>query len=317
MSAELLMSEPCESSDRPSIAELKAVQGAGALLRSAREAAGLDIAALALSLKVPVRKMEALESDNWDLLHDSAFTRALAASVCRTLKLDPVPVLERLPALKHKLIADSGGINAPFRSASGGVQGVTMLRHLSRPLVVSVIALLIGAIVLILLPVLQPLATKPGVLSGDAVVNSVPVARPTDVDDGKISVSGVLTPDVPTVSSTVAVMPVLGAVATSLPAGVVQPPVSTAPLVSDLPSQPDGNLVLFKTSGPSWVEVSDARGVVVLRKLMQAGESAGISGVLPLTVLVGKSDVTYVEVRGTQLDLKTISRDNVARFEVK
>ncbi|WP_457306933.1 helix-turn-helix domain-containing protein, partial [Polaromonas sp. P5_E6] len=36
---------------------------AGTLLREAREAAGIHIAALAVSLKVPVKKLEALELD--------------------------------------------------------------------------------------------------------------------------------------------------------------------------------------------------------------------------------------------------------------
>ena len=36
---------------------------AGALLRQAREASGLHIAALAVTMKVPVKKLEALESD--------------------------------------------------------------------------------------------------------------------------------------------------------------------------------------------------------------------------------------------------------------
>ena len=54
---------------------------AGALLRQAREAAGLHVAALAVSLKVPVKKLEALESDRLDLLPDAVFARALASSM--------------------------------------------------------------------------------------------------------------------------------------------------------------------------------------------------------------------------------------------
>ena len=36
----------------------------GAMLRQAREAAGLHIGALAVSLRVPVKKLEALEADS-------------------------------------------------------------------------------------------------------------------------------------------------------------------------------------------------------------------------------------------------------------
>ena len=56
----------------------------GGLLREARQASGLHIAALAAALKVPVSKLEALESDNYEALPDAVFVRALASSVCRT-----------------------------------------------------------------------------------------------------------------------------------------------------------------------------------------------------------------------------------------
>ena len=58
---------------------------AGSLLRTAREREGLHIAALAVSMKVPVKKLEALEADRLDLLPDAVFVRALAASVCRLI----------------------------------------------------------------------------------------------------------------------------------------------------------------------------------------------------------------------------------------
>ena len=68
--------------------------GAGALLKAARERQGLHIAALAAAIKVSPRKLDALENDRWDELPDATFTRALAQTVCRTLKIDARPVLE-------------------------------------------------------------------------------------------------------------------------------------------------------------------------------------------------------------------------------
>src|SRR5687767_15686536 len=94
---------------------------AGVLLRRAREAAGLHVAALAVALKVPVRKLEALEEDRYDLLTDAVFVRALASSVCRTLKIDPQPVLDRLPQTTvPRLARDVDSINAPFRAPNDG-----------------------------------------------------------------------------------------------------------------------------------------------------------------------------------------------------
>src|SRR5438105_7319249 len=84
----------------------------GMLLRRAREAAGLHVAALAVSLKVPVRKLEALEDSRFDELPDVVFVRALASSVCRALKIDAQPVLDRLPQTSApRLVHDGPGIN--------------------------------------------------------------------------------------------------------------------------------------------------------------------------------------------------------------
>ena len=73
---------------------------AGALLRQARQAQGMHIAVLAAAIKVSQRKLEALEGDRLDELPDATFTRALAQTVCRTLKIDPAPVLALLELLK-------------------------------------------------------------------------------------------------------------------------------------------------------------------------------------------------------------------------
>ena len=151
---------------------------AGMLLRRAREAAGLHVAALAVSLKVPVRKLEALEADRFDLLPDLVFARALASSVCRTLRVDSQPILERLP-LKSvpRLVQDRDGINAPFRAPSDAAPP-SWLDQMSRPVVLAVFALLLGALVLVFPPrsfIEEVVATSQG------QVQSLPQPQPEAV----------------------------------------------------------------------------------------------------------------------------------------
>ena len=74
---------------------------------------------------------------------------------------------------------------------------------------------------------------------------------------------------------------------------------------------------MIKTRATSWVEVTDARAVVQLRKTMGAGETVGASGSLPLLVIVGRADTTEVQVRGKPFDLAPLTKNNVARFEVR
>ena len=88
---------------------------AGTLLREAREAAGLHVSTLAANLKVPVRKLEALEEDRYDLLPDAVFVRALASSVCRTLKVE----IANSPSGG----GNRGGGGGGYRSRGGGSGG--------------------------------------------------------------------------------------------------------------------------------------------------------------------------------------------------
>jgi cytoskeleton protein RodZ len=78
----------------------------------------------------------------------------------------------------------------------------------------------------------------------------------------------------------------------------------------------ESGVLMFKAKDQSWVEVVDAKGTAVLRRILQAGEVTHVNGVLPLRVIVGRIDATEVTVRGRKLDMTTISKDNVGRFEV-
>lgn len=290
---------------------------AGALLRDAREAAGLHIAALAVLLKVPVKKLEALEQDRYDLLPDTVFARALASSVCRTLKVDAASVLDRLPQIRAPRLDRAGaGINTPFRSSGKG-QGLTPWTQVSRPAVLLVLAFLLGGLILIFLPAIKPDVAS-GRLAADGATARVERPEiPTAAAASPATIEG-LSPITGT-ATTAAVVPVQSSV--SAPASTLEN--STVALGGTLLSaSPAGQtapvgIVVFRATGESWVEVTDAKGAVVLRRILAAGEVVGASGALPLAAVVGKADVTQVQVRGQAFDLGKVARNNVARFEVK
>jgi cytoskeleton protein RodZ len=312
---------------------------AGALLRQAREAVGLHVATLAVALKVPVRKLEALEADRYDLLPDAVFARALASSVCRHLKIDPRPILERLPqGPAPRLVPDTAAINAPFRAPGDG-PGPSWLDHLSRPVSLAVIALLLGAVVIILLPTTrrdEGVAVKsetvksepvmpPGSPTTIAVAPAEPVASAAAVPASSVvAASAPKSPAPPPAVAPVvaAPAPVAASSAAAAPRAAAPAATASAPgLAASGPQTagpvPTSGTVVFKTRAPSWVQVTDAKGNVVLRRLMEAGETAGASGALPLAVVVGSAESTTVEVRGKPYNLAPVSRDNVARFDVK
>ncbi len=300
----------------PPVAAPDAPMTAGRLLRQAREASGLHIAALAVSMKVPVRKLEALEADRLDLLPDAVFARALASSMCRALKIDPAPVLVLLPSGSAALVSQmEWGINAPFRGP-GDAPAPSVVSQLSRPTMLAVLVLLMGAAVILLLPA-RFLPSAAGNGSGTREIETVvmpPSAAPTPAEPNVV-----LPPsDGPAPSDAPAVPGTPAANASGATASAPGAPVAPAAAAMASPAAASGaQLVSFVATGSSWVEVIDSTGAVVLRRTLVAGESAFASGVLPLTVTVGRADLTRVKVRGKDFNLTPQGRDNVARFEVK
>lgn len=278
----------------------------GAYLRQAREDAGLHIGALAAALKVPVKKLQALEDDRFDLLPDAVFARALAATICRTLKLDVEHVLRMLPEQNRpRLRVDARLGNAGFDTPGMGWR-LPLLSRLSKPVVVSAGLLLLGAAVLLFLPSIERLkaAFAPAVLGASTgaetatVTTTVPVGAPPPAASANQVAAAVAPAAVAATSGDT----VAGAPAATSPAEV---------------APPGAGLLVFKVRGSSWVEVTDAAGVVQLRKTMANGESASASGALPLTVVVGRVDSTDMLVRGKVFDLAAVAKDNVARFQIK
>jgi len=289
---------------------------AGAMLREARQAQGLHLAALATLLKVAPRKLEALESDRHEELQGTTFVRALAQAACRALKLDPAPVLARLPRPDQALLGQvSAGLNAPFRErgmkreAPDGVLG-------SRLLLGTVLVLCAAALAMWLLPTdtLSPFsaligrgaATTPPLtqtekLPWPAAPEAVPVAAPASL----VASADVSAPK--------------PAPSAALDAG---PRSATAlrPAVDDLSSQGDlvGRAALqLKTHEASWIEVTDGNSRVLLARVVAAGEDLTLDAKPPVQVKIGNARATELLLRGQAVDLQARTRDNVARLELK
>jgi len=263
---------------------------AGALIHRAREAAGLHIAALAVSLKVPVKRLEALEADRYDLLPDAVFVRALAGSVCRTLKVDSTEILRLLPSQSAPRLGHWTEGRSKLEGATIPTRRPTLSETTSRPAIVGGLVLILGALALVFLPPLDFLFHKTDVTEGDMVITTpMPVMAVEPSNPDQVSASPA--------AAAGSVLTAAEGVQTGTP--------------------PTTGIVVFRPTAESWVEVTDTKGIVLLRRKLTSGEVAGATGALPLSVVVGRADVTKVQIRGQAFDLTPVSRDNVARFEVK
>lgn len=271
---------------------------AGQRLKQAREAAGLHVVALAAALKVPVKKLEALEAGRTEELPDATFARALAASVCRQLKIDPADVLAQLPQAGGSRLGEEPVLNTPFRSPREPAGAARAPQAVPKAVWIALVILLAAAAVWWLVPPVsddtvvvrpaEPMLPVPATEGATSMGSGASVAEETTAPHS----------DAPTVAAPLA--------ADSTPSTPANVP-TTLPL---------NEVLVIRAQADSWVEVSSG-GKVLVQRLVKAGEALTLGDPTPLSVVIGRADATEVLVRGKPFDLAAVARNNVARFEVK
>jgi cytoskeleton protein RodZ len=193
----------------------------------------------------------------------------------------------------------------------------------------------VGALVLVFLPTIKTIfvGVAPATVSSPSVIFQ-PESNPdssaaTTTDNGVTTFGPISALPVDTLLTPV-VAASAPAAATSSPAAVAgvvfatpAPPVATIANASSAPSAsaaltPSAKALLVLTAKTmSWAQVTDAGGQILLSRNLESGEAIGLSGALPLAVIVGRVNAVEVQVRGKPFDLSLYARENVARFEVK
>lgn len=280
---------------------------AGAILRAARERQGVHIAMLAAAIKVSPRKLDALEGDRYEELPDATFTRALAQTVCRALKIDAQPVLAKLPPSGAAPLEQvSTGLNTPFRDRpvrvdhGGGIP--------SRTLVIAGVALLVAAAVVVLWPAegLRWGRDSAATVASSAAVPSSGVGLPNAASAAAPAASVILQPDSARVAS-----PAASAAASTTAVETVY----SAPLSDATQATPRGATLV--TSEPSWVEIVDASGQRLMSRVVQPGETVNVDGEAPMKLKIGNARATRLSFRGQSIELDGFTRENIARVELK
>jgi cytoskeleton protein RodZ len=314
----------------------EAVRGsAGAMLRQARLAQGLDAATLGAMLKVPTAKIEALEDDRYDALPDVAFTRGLAQSLCRALKVDPSPVLARLPCANPAALERvDGGLNMPFRERSGRTDPIDwkLWRHPATWLVGAILA---GALALAYVPSgwlqdlprfagrgetsgsTEPTSTTalPAILPASALAGGIVERAGSTVTSSPADAAPVAT-ESPTPSAAPQVLaasapgPAAPAADAAAQAAANAQAMANAQAVASAPTR-------IRAIEATWVQVTDGRGQILLSRLLSAGEAVGLDVDPPLKIRIGNARGTELTRRGQVVDLAASTRDNIASVELR
>jgi cytoskeleton protein RodZ len=302
----------------------------GALLRAAREKQGLHIAALAAAIKVAPRKLDALENDRWDELPDATFARALAQTVCRTLKIDPRPVLDRLPPAGGAAFENAPeGLNAPFRERPGRDDSGLAVTAV-RPMVWAAAVLMLAAVAVYFWP--AGWLTDSRASAAAQAASAAAAASAAEAAAVAAAASAVPMPPAPAASEAIAAAVEAPSVAAAEPVAAkavavtaASAPAAVAAVMATAPTaasalatraSPTG-IIQLSTRDASWIEARDAGGRLLLSRLVTAGESVGLDGALPVRLTIGNAAATQLAFRGQAVDLQPSTRDNVARVELK
>jgi len=88
---------------------------------------------------------------------------------------------------------------------------------------------------------------------------------------------------------------------------------------STLPASaaPGDATVLLRYQGPSWTEIRDRSGQLVVSRLVAAGSVEPVNGAPPFDIVLGNAQVVTLVYRGTPVDLSPYTRQNVARLTIQ
>ena len=282
-------------------------EGPGARLKHAREAAGLSLDQVAQQLKLAPRQVKALEEEDFAQLPGRTFARGFVRNYARLLNLNGdellalLPDSARAPALEAPALHSTGSMIAELPTAAGSSHNFARWMI---PLLL--VACIVGA---------AAYEWYRAGLSSQGDVARVAVPQPPP-----------LAPTAPTASTE---LPNPLAAGTGGAAGAPPPteassesgaaqiataaPETVAPTAAPLPPAP----LQLSYHGPSWTEVRDRDGQVLIARLVAAGSEQAIRGTPPFDIVIGNARAVTVVFRGNPVDLTRYTRQNVARLRLR
>lgn len=313
----------------------------GKTLAAAREAMGWSVEQIADQLKMAVRQVVALEAGDYAALPGPAVVRGFVRAYAKVVRLDPAPLVAQIAqdapeaGIAGSVRRDRPASFSEVRFPSHGKRGKLPLVPILA--VVLVAAAGIGA---------WQMGLVPGALFGaSAPATDTAVVTPPET---------VLTPAAPAAQDPsvplISVPPPVGGTAPAPGAqtpsatgpvqGVGTPPAGAAPAATPAVTPPDAAVVPAPAATPaapaatapaaaganalvmavredSWVEVRDAKGKALVRRMVKAGETATVDIAGPSVVIVGKPDAVTATLRGAPVALPPMQGSTISRVKVQ
>lgn len=291
----------------------------GTRLSEARQAQGLATADVARRLKLSVAQVEALEAGRYHDLPGAIFVRGFIRNYAKLVKLDPDELLQ---AAADSLPQPAARPEAPpsqdIPFPTGPKRGWSRFA--------AVIVVLVGLLAVYEFFINEPprtVATAP-----EAVPAEKPIRKPSQPAKKTAPPAPQPGAVVPRESQPAplaeAKSPAIGSAparATSdAPTEIVPAPASPPVVVvsrQERPVEPDEREVRFVFEEDSWVEVRDRHDRVIFYQLNASGTARRVSGLPPLTIVVGNAHGVKVTYDGQPVDLARHTKIDVARLTLQ
>jgi cytoskeleton protein RodZ len=273
-------------------------------LRAAREAAGVPIEEVAGWLKLPARRLVALEAGDWSAFPSPAYVRPMVASVCRHLKLDAREFLRDWPDRPDG--APGGAEPRPGTRVQGPAPQAASVSKGYRLFLMGCAVVIVAGVVWLLL------ADRPPEPSAQVA------AAPVTVNDAAAPSSPAATATTTPAPAATAAAPAPAPLATTPdPAsGADTVPAPAATPAAQPPADPGPAMVVVRATQESWVEMWDEGGTMRLGRLLQPGDELRYRAKLPFEVVLGNAAGVSVDLFDQPFDFSSKTRANVARFQV-
>ena len=290
----------------------------GAQLTRLREARGQTPAQVATALRCDPKVIDALEGERWAELGAPVFSRGHLRRYAEFLGLPADPLLAQWTGEQgaHQALPDLSRAPQAPRPLDTQRWG-RRLAMLAGAVVIALAAwwILQGADVQA--PAASPVAASTAAAPAEiaAVATPIPSAAAPATPPSAEPVPGVAPDAVPGAvpGMTPAASPAVTPAAT--PTETTPVPAPAGPATTAAPGA--GLAVAFTATERCWAEVVDASGSRRLYMMLEPGVRVTASGTPPLRVLLGRGDVTAVEIGGRAASIPTDAvRNSVARFEI-
>lgn len=291
---------------------------AGALLRSAREAGGMSIDAVAQQLKLAPRQVRAIEDGDFTRLPGRTFVRGFIRNYARLVRLDADTVLRALPAS-----AATPNLEAPPLHATAPTIGELPTTEVTRH------GWTRWAIPLTLIAIVAATAAWEWLHpASDAPRAAAKKDAAQATDRGKAAAPEIIGTPLPNpvAASAPPVVPVgtpeQAPASNPAPANVES---KTEPMTEVRQSEASALGVAAAAEAPlvlafrdfSWTEVKERGGRVLLSRMNAGRTTQAVAGTPPLDVTIGNAADVTLTWKGQLVDLRPYTRQGVARFTLE